>query len=79
MFEGELNKEKYEAKRTAVQVLNIPQYDDPFFDNGLLCMQAWEIGKTKEAIAHNRSCLLKERDILVKRGFREPEDLVFCD
>jgi hypothetical protein len=79
MFEGELNKEKYEAKRTAVHLLNIPQYDDPFFDNGLLCMQAWEIGKTREAIAHNRSCLLKERDILLKRGFREPDSLVFCD
>ena len=79
IFEGELNKEKYEAKRSAVQLLNIPQYDDPFFDNGLLCMQAWEIGKIKEAVAHNRSCLLKERDILLKRGFRKPDPLVFCD
>jgi len=79
IFEGELNKEKYEAKRSAVQLLDIPQYDDPFCDNGFLCMQAWEIGKIKEAVAHNRSCLLKERDILLKRGFRKPDPLVFCD
>jgi len=26
---------------------------------------------------HNRSCLLKERDILLKRGFRKPDDLRF--
>ncbi len=79
LFERELNEKKYEAKRNAVQVLNIPQYGDPFSDNGLLCMQAWEIGKTEEAIAHNRSCLLKERDILLKRGFRKPDALDFCD
>ncbi len=76
-FERELNKEKYEAKRTAVSSLNIPQYDDPFFDNGKLCMDAWLNGQTKEAMAHNRSCLLKERDILLKRGFREPDSLKF--
>jgi hypothetical protein len=34
-------------------------------------------GKIKRAIAHNRSCLLKERDILLKRGFRRSEELNF--
>ena len=74
-FERELNKEKYEAKRRAVAELKIPQYDDPFTDNGKLCSEAWQKGNLKDAIAHNRSCLLKERDILLKRGFRTPDPL----
>ncbi|MBU0929950.1 MAG: hypothetical protein KJ623_02670, partial [Nanoarchaeota archaeon] len=76
-FHNELNKEKFEAKRFAVSTLKIPNYDDPFNDNGLLCSKAWERGEINEAIAHNRSCLLKERDILLKRGFREPNILNF--
>jgi hypothetical protein len=27
------------------------------------------------AIAHNRSCLLKEKDILLLRGYRKPDEL----
>ncbi len=74
-FEHELNTEKYEAKRYAVAKLNIPQYDDPFNDRGLLCSKAWLNGNLGKAIAHNRSCLLKERDILLKRGIRKPDEL----
>src|SRR4030042_1579417 len=48
-----------------------------FNDNGLLCLQSWLKGKIENAILHNRSCLLKERDILLKRGFRKPDDLRF--
>lgn len=77
IFEKELNTEKYEAKRNAVSALKIPQYDDPFFDNGKFCMEAWLSGQIEKAIAHNRSCLLKERDILLKRGFRNPDKLKF--
>ena len=76
-FERELNKEKYEAKYSAVSLLNIPQYKDPFMDKGKLCMQAWLSGQLEKAVAHNRSCLLKERDILLKRGFRKPDELKF--
>ena len=79
LFERELNEERYEAKRSAVSKLNIPQYGDPFNDNGALCMEAWLKGKIDLAIAHNRSCLLKERDILLKRGFRSPDTLDFID
>ena len=79
LFERELNKEKFEAKKTAVKLLSISQYGDPFNDKGLLCMQAWEKGDLNKAIAHNRSCLLKERDILLKRGFREPAEFKFVD
>jgi len=74
-FAGELNKRKYEKKSDAVRELSIPNYDDPYFDNGFLCMQAWSNGEYEKAIAHNHACLLKERDILIKRGFREPDGI----
>ena len=76
-FEGELQKEKYESKVDAVRDLGIPNYNDPFYDNGYLCMVAWEDGQFDKAIAHNRACLLKEREILVRRGFRKPDELKF--
>ena len=76
-FDGELQKEKYESKVNAVRDLGISNYADPFFDNGFLCMQAWKDGEFGGAIAHNRACLLKERDILIKRGFRKPDELKF--
>jgi hypothetical protein len=73
IFERELNLEKYEKKSNAIRMLNIPNYDDPFHDNGLLCKIAWENSEFDKAVAHNRACLLKERDILLKRGFRTPD------
>jgi len=76
-FDGELQKYKYEAKSDAVKSLGIPNYDDPFDDKGFLCMEAWEKGEFVKAIAHNRACLLKERDILFKRGCRTPNELIF--
>ncbi len=75
-FDGELQRFRYEKKADALRELRIPNYDDPFCDNGLLCMQAWERGECNKAIKHNRACLLKERDILL-RGYREPEVLEF--
>ena len=76
-FDGELNKEKYEKKKDTVRLLGIPNYDDPFFDNGFMCIEAWNNGEFSKVIAHNRSCLLKERDILLKRGYRESGELEF--
>ena len=76
-FEGELQKEKYESKANAVHALGIPNYDDPFNDKGILCQEAWQDGRFDEAVAHNRACLLKERDILLLRGFRQPDWLLF--
>jgi hypothetical protein len=76
-FDGELQAVKYESKASVVSALGIPNYDDPFYDRGILCMQAWENGQFDKAIAHNRACLLKERDILLRRGFREPDRLAF--
>jgi len=78
-FEGELQKEKYESKARAIKELGISNYDDPFNDKGILCMYAWQDGDFEKAVAHNRACLLKERDILLFRGSREPHELTFMD
>jgi len=75
-FDGELQRER-ESKAEACSRLGIPNYDDPFYGKGLWCMNAWLNGEFNEAIAHNRACLLKERDILLKRGFRAPDELKF--
>ncbi len=72
-FDGELNDIPYEKKKDAVHKLDIPNYDDPFNDEGALCPSAWKKGEIDKAVVHNRSCLLKERDILLKRGFRKPD------
>jgi len=74
-FEKELNRTKYEKKQHVVIALGIPEYNDPFFGDGLKCMEAWKTGAVEKALAHNRACLLKERDILEKRGAREPDSL----
>jgi len=75
-FEREL-QEGRESKARARNYLGIPNYDDPFYDYGYLCMKAWEAGEFDRAMAHNRACLLKERDILIKRRFRKPDELKF--
>ena len=74
-FEKELNLKSFEPKWSVTQKLNIPEYKDPFHGSGLLCMQAWISGHPDEAMAHNRACLLKEKDILLQRGSREPDYL----
>ena len=68
IFDYELQGFPRENKGNARKSLGIPNYDDPFDDDGKLCMIAWERGQFDKAIAHNRACLLKERDILLKRG-----------
>ena len=78
-FDGELNKETYESKRNAVATLDIENYDDPFNDIGIKCKEALEKGETELPIRHNRSCLLKERDILLRRGYRDPDDLLLYE
>ena len=75
-FDGELDRKKYESKKEAVITLGIDNYDDPFNDVGKKCKLAWENGNTNLSIQHNRSCLLKERDILLKRGFRTPDEMI---
>jgi hypothetical protein len=76
-FDGELQGEAFESKKNAILRLKISNYNDPFFDQGLLCMKAWTAKDFDKAIAHNRACLLKERDILLKRGHCEPDKVKF--
>ena len=76
-FDGELQEFKFESKAAAKMSLAIPNYDDPFHDVGRLCMEAWHSKEFDKAIAHNRACLLKERDILLKRDYREPDKVNF--
>lgn len=75
-FDGELNKDRYEGKGEVRAGLEIDNYDDPFNDVGRDCMRAWSKGEYGLSIRHNRSCLLKERDILIKRGYRSPDELL---
>ncbi len=74
-FEGEINAEQYEWKGTACRQLGISSYDDPFHDVGVECNKAWTRGDYDSAMKHNRSCLLKERDILLMRNYRKPDEL----
>lgn len=76
-FDGELQKEEFESKVNAVRDLDISNYSDPFYSRGFPCIKAWKDGEFDSVIAHNRACLLKERDILIKRGFRKPDELKF--
>jgi hypothetical protein len=76
-FDGELNKETFENKGFACSELEIPNYDDPFNNIGRDCNIAWIKGDYDGAMRHNRSCLLKERDILLKRKYRTPDILEF--
>ncbi len=71
---GELDTEKAEQKAEVVKKLNISNYDDPFFSDGFACSKAWTNLQFNEAISHNRACLLKERDILIKRNYRTPDN-----
>lgn len=73
-FDCELNQDKFEWKGDVVKLLAINSYNDPFNDVGKLCKEAWLRGEIEDCIHHNRSCLLKERDILLKRSFRKPDD-----
>lgn len=72
-FDGELQAVRFESKKAAVKYLEIPNYDDPFFDIGFECIKAWNTERYNKAVAHNRACLLKERDILLKRGNCQPQ------
>jgi hypothetical protein len=74
-FDGELTREKFEPKRRVVKEMGLSNYEDPFFDDGNKCKHSWLNGDYKNSIKHNRSCLLKERDILLKRSYRKPDEL----
>lgn len=74
-IDGELNAYTREWKGNACAELDIPNYGDPFNNSGNECRLAWLRGDYESASKHNRSCLLKERDILLKRDYRKPDKL----
>jgi hypothetical protein len=81
-FDGDLMKEKvagvkWENKREACAKLGVSSYGDTFNGYGRKCSSAWLNGNYEDAIKHNRSCLLSERDILLKRGYRKPDPFIF--
>jgi hypothetical protein len=76
-FNGELQGEPFESKKNAILRLKIRNYEDPFYDQGQMCIKAWNDQDFDKAIAHNRACLLKERDILLKRGSCDPDKVRF--
>lgn len=81
-FNGDLMKEKvidvkWENKREACAELGVSNYGDPLNGFGGRCSSVWLNGNYEDAIKHNRSCLLSERDIFLKRGCREPDPFVF--
>lgn len=81
-FDGDLMKEKvqgikWENKREACAELGVSKHGDPFNGFGRKCSEAWLNENYEEAIRHNRSCLLSERDILLKRGHRKPDPFIF--
>ena len=50
--------------------LGIPSYNDPFNGVGYTCLLEWKKENYGQCLAHNRACLLIERDILEKVGDR---------
>lgn len=58
----ELNAWRYESKRDAEILLNIPSFDDPFEGHGEQVLEAWP-EHYQNCVLHNRACLLKEHQI----------------
>lgn len=64
----------WESKGTVVKNLGIPNFDDPFWDQGYKVPDAWknfqrtgDFNVLQRIIRHNRACLLKEYHILKER------------
>ena len=79
-FDRELQQFTYQSKGRYRQNLGIPNFDDPFHDNGRLAGLEWkkhlktrERESVKKIMAHNLTCVLKEYCILVHGGYREIE------
>ena len=75
-FDRELKKGPG-SKESIVKKLGISAYDDPFPGAGVKCIEEFKRGNIADCLKHNRACLLKERDILFKRGFVDPNKIKF--
>ena len=77
LFNRELQQFERQRKGSCRQSLGIPNFDDPFHDNGRLAGLEWkkhlktrEREYVKKIMAHNLTCVLKEYCILVRGGYR---------
>ena len=77
-FDRELKKGPG-GKESIVKKLGISAYDDPFPGVGVKCIDEFKRGNIENCLKHNQACLLKERDILFKRGFVDPDKIEFHD
>jgi len=77
-FDRELKKGAG-GKESIVKKLGISAYDDPFPGVGVKCIEEFKRGNIENCLKHNKACLLKERDILFKRGFVDPNKIEFYD
>lgn len=73
-IENEL-QQTMERKEAVCRRLGIAEYDDPFHGEGYRCEDAWLREDYATVIAHNRSCLLKEREIMLLNGCCKPNVL----
>lgn len=80
-FDKELQSEEFEKKEAALVSLGIlDSYGDPFHNErkpGYSCMIAWERDYFEKAIQHNRACLLKEHELMMKGRGVKPIPLDF--
>jgi hypothetical protein len=67
------------GKESIVKKIGIRAYDDPFPGAGVKCIEEFKGGNIADCLKHNRACLLKERDLLIKRGFTLPDIIEFHD
>ena len=67
------------GKESIVKRFGIRAYDDPFPGAGIKCIEEFKRGNIENCLKHNKACLLKERDILFKRGFVDPNEIEFHD
>ena len=74
IFDGDL-KIGTGSKETTVIEFGINQYEDPFPGVGFRCIQEFKKGNIDDCLKHNEACILKERDILFKRGFTVPKEV----
>ncbi|PIU58884.1 hypothetical protein COS86_07170 [Candidatus Bathyarchaeota archaeon CG07_land_8_20_14_0_80_47_9] len=77
-FDRELQQCEYQNKGRLRREFGIPDFSDPFTDNGLLAAREWtnhcdtgNVECVKRIIAHNLACVLKEYCILMRSGYRE--------
>ncbi|MHA1637592.1 MAG: hypothetical protein ACTSUB_06200 [Candidatus Thorarchaeota archaeon] len=70
-IDNELQSFTGEKKENVVIKLGINKYDDPFHGEGRKCVSAFFQGNIDDIVKHNRACLLKENQILAKRGAKK--------